>query len=142
MAKPPDYLNGVDLFSGLKEKDRREFQKLGHVVHYPTGHRILKKGNPDLPSLHIIIDGRVSVVNGPKTISTLGKGECFGELALIDGLPRSADVITSEPTSCFFLSGFQFHGYLDNHPELAINMLKAITKKLRDCSARAETEVI
>jgi CRP/FNR family transcriptional regulator/CRP/FNR family cyclic AMP-dependent transcriptional regulator len=142
LDKQPDYLSEVDLFSGLKEKERRGFQKLGHVVHFANGHKVLTKGNPDLPSLHIIITGKVDVVNAGRTISTLGKGECFGELALIDGLPRSADVITSEPTQCFILSGFQFNEYLDKHPELAINMLKALAKKLRDCSARAELQVV
>jgi len=134
----PDYLNVVYLFSGLGEKDRREFQRLGHVVQYAAGHKVLTKGNPDLPSLHIIIEGRVDVINRGKTISRLGSGECFGELALIDGLPRSADVVTSQPTQCFLLPGFEFHRYLDKHPELAINMMKSLARRLRDCSDRAE----
>ena len=142
MVNPPDYLSVVDLFSGLREKDRREFQKLGHMVHYAAGHKILTKGNPDLPSLHIIVDGKVDIINGGRRINRLGNGECFGELALIDGLPRSADVVASQPTHCFLLPGFEFHRYLDKHPELAINMLKSLARRLRDCSARTDPQVV
>jgi CRP-like cAMP-binding protein len=130
----PDYLAGVSLFAGLKEKDRKEIQKLGHVVFFPFSHRIITKGNPDLPSLHVVLEGSVRVVDSGRTIGRLGVGECFGELALIDDEPRSADVIAGEPTRCFVLPGFAFHKYLHKHPVLAINMLKALARRLRASS--------
>ena len=139
LATEPDFLASVDLFAGLSKKERSTFQKLGRMATHLPNRKIIEQGSRARESvaLHIIIEGNVNVVENGKLVNELGKGDCFGELALIDGKPRSADVITTKPTDCFILDRTEFQHYLDKHPKFALNMLVALCKKLRDTSGRA-----
>lgn len=139
MAAEPDFLVSVGLFAGLTKKERHAFQKLGRMVTHLPNRKIIEQGSKvrESVALHIIIKWSAKVVENGKPVNELGEGDCFGELALIDGKPRSADVITTEPTDCFILDRTDFRQYLERHPKFVMNMLVALCKKLRDTSDRA-----
>ena len=65
-------------------------------------------------------------------LATLGEGKSFGEIGLIDGLPRSANVIAMEPTEAYFLSRAAFFASLDEHPELARGLLPSLAAMVRN----------
>ena len=65
------------------------------------------------------------------TINTYGSGEIFGELALLDGEPRSADAIAQEVSRVFWLQRDDFAAFLDRHPRAAMTMLANLSRRLR-----------
>jgi CRP/FNR family cyclic AMP-dependent transcriptional regulator len=86
-------------------------------------------------ALYIILSGRVkafgSSVDGREVVySVLGAGEYFGEMTL-DGGPRSASVMTLEPTTCAIVPGADVRDFLANHPDFALHLVKKLIKLAR-----------
>ena len=89
-------------------------------------------------ALYIILKGQVSVVKrGPEgqgdiNLATLDEGDFFGEMALLDGAPRSASVTALTPTECLLLTRWVFYTTLRSDPEIAVAMLPTLSKRVRD----------
>ena len=81
--------------------------------------------------LYLILDGTTEARKGGKALAKRGKGQFFGEMSLIDGAPRSADVFAMAPTTCWVLSSWAFEGLVKSNPEIALVMLKEMAKRLR-----------
>ena len=102
---------------------------------YRRGEVIFHQGDPG-DSLHFLTEGRVKVVLDAETgeeavIAILGPGECFGELALIDGEPRSATVETLEPVQTLSLSRADFMTVIRENPVVAERMLITLAGMVR-----------
>ena len=82
--------------------------------------------------LYVILDGRVKVQQDGRTVARLAAGEMFGEISLLDPGPRTADVVAEGPTRCLHLSGRDFQDALEADPRLAISVLQAVGKRLRE----------
>ena len=104
--------------------------RLGSVARrrsYRRGEVIFHQGDPG-DSLHFLIDGRVKVVLDAESgeeavIAILGPGDCFGELSLIDGEPRSATVETLEAVQTLSLSRADFMAFVRANPQIAERMM-------------------
>ena len=77
------------------------------------------------------MDGKVEVRKGAKVVSKLGTGEFFGEMALLERQPRSADVVATAPTRCYGLTAWAFTGLVKSRPEIALNMIHELSSRLR-----------
>ncbi len=133
MAGAPDaasMLASVPFFSGLDEKRRRSLASDGKELSYKAGQTIVGEGAKGV-GFYLVLDGKVEVRKGQRQLASLGKGEFFGEMAVIDEQPRSADVIAVEPTRCWALSSWTFNGLLKSNPDIALAMLKELVKRLR-----------
>jgi CRP/FNR family transcriptional regulator, cyclic AMP receptor protein len=64
-------------------------------------------------------------------LNIYGPGEIFGELALLDGEPRSADAVAQESSRVFWLQRADFAAFLDSHPRAAMTMLASLSRRLR-----------
>ena len=85
----------------------------------------------------VVTSGKVEAIKGfgtkkPVTLNVIGEGEVFGELALLDEMPRSATVRAVEETTCVGIDRFLFITQLYKDPELAITLLQVLARKLRD----------
>ena len=120
----------VPYFDGLNEKSRKAIANEGKVIAYDAGKLIVGEGGTGV-GFYLVIEGKVEVRKGAKVLAKLGKGEFFGEMSLIDGLPRSADVFAVAPTKCWVLASWSFAGVLKAHPDMALPMLKELVKRLR-----------
>ncbi|MDE1858493.1 MAG: cyclic nucleotide-binding domain-containing protein [Thaumarchaeota archaeon] len=123
-------LANVPYFEGIDEKTRRAVAKEGKLLSYDAGKMIVGEGGSGV-GFYLVIDGKVQVRKGSKVLATLEKGQFFGEMSVIDGAPRSADVVALAPTKCWVLSAWSFSGLVKAHPELAMSMLKELVKRLR-----------
>lgn len=128
-------LQNVPLFAGLSAEGVRVLCAIARTRQYPKNATVISEGE-DSDSLYIVNKGRVKVTLGDADgkeviISLLGAGEYFGELALIDDECRSARVITAEPSEFFVISKPDFRGLLAQHPDLAMNLLKGLARRLR-----------
>jgi CRP-like cAMP-binding protein len=130
-----EVLRKVPLFSGLSETDLAAFADLTRERSYPKGSVIVFEDDPG-DALFLVAAGQVKVVliaeDGREVIlSVLGEGTFFGEMAVIDEEPRSAHVIAMEDSSLLVLRREDFHARLRNSPEVAISLLKEISRRLR-----------
>ena len=134
-ASTVDDLKRVPLFSGL---DRRELDLLAHQARerkFQAGAVIMKEGSTG-QGLFIIRDGAVSVRHGDRTIAHLGPGQFFGELAVLDEGPRTADVVADKDTECLALVSWEIKPLLMENAELTYKMLQEIVRRLRSGGAQ------
>jgi CRP/FNR family transcriptional regulator, cyclic AMP receptor protein len=133
-----DVMAGVPYFDGLNDKARKSIANEGKVIDYEAGKIIVGEGGTGV-GFYLVLDGKVEVRKGAKVLAELGKGQFFGEMSLIDGLPRSADVYAVAPTKCWVLASWSFAGVLKAHPEIAAPMLKELVKRLRSAQSSPAT---
>jgi CRP/FNR family transcriptional regulator, cyclic AMP receptor protein len=134
-----DALRNVQLFSQFASKD---LTRLGRAVverSYKKGETIVKEGEQAV-AFFVIIKGKVEVVQGSgkkaQMLNTLGPGQTFGEMALLDGAPRAATITTLEDTTCLVLSRWDFVAELQTNPHMAVAMLPVLSRRLREVEAR------
>jgi diguanylate cyclase (GGDEF)-like protein len=141
IAQYADMLMTMDLFRSL---GREELETLAvHALDqlYPVGHEIVREGSP-AESLFVILSGRVRVSeigrDAPSDliIAELGPGQVFGELGVLRGQPRVADVIAIERTHCLVLPSANFLQAVRTLPGLALALLKVLAARLSDADRR------
>jgi glutaminase len=135
-----------DLMDGLGGADVSSLDAAMAQRHYATGERIIRAGDPG-DALFILLSGSVEVrlpgtagKPGPR-IEVFTAGMTFGEMALVDGAPRSADVIALEPVSCRVLELQVFEAFDERDPKLKIGLLQQITRQLSASLRRRNAEV-
>ncbi|MDP2950344.1 MAG: cyclic nucleotide-binding domain-containing protein [Chloroflexota bacterium] len=130
----------VPLFS---EMERSDLQRLARVMvkrTYGPGELILKEGDQAV-AFYVITSGRVEVVKGlesasPNVLNSLGPGEFFGEMALLEGYLRSASIRAVEDTECLVMSRWDFLAELRGRPNMAVQMLPVLSRRLREAEAQ------
>ena len=110
------------------------------ICAFPKDAAIVEQGQrteeaQDGDSLYVIVDGHVRVVRDragqEEQLNRLGPGDFFGEMALLDGKPRSATVISEEEIQCLVLSRWDLLRAMRRDPEIAIQMLTEMSGRLR-----------
>ena len=139
-----ELLSRVGLFHSLNKKHIAQLVRCSTTQKYESGDVIVKQGDTGL-GLYVIVSGRVDVRQErpgqePILLNTLGTGDFFGEMALLDDYPRSATVIAREPTECLTLSKWHFLAELESHPEMALPLLPVLSRRLREAMQRAEAQ--
>jgi CRP-like cAMP-binding protein len=114
------------------------------VVHFEAGESIFNEGDPGT-EMYIINSGQVGLwrdVEGQKTtLTVLGKGDFFGEMSLLEGLPRTASAEAVEPCDLMRIDGATFSNMVRQNVEIAVRMMRKLSSRLRAANARiAELE--
>jgi CRP/FNR family cyclic AMP-dependent transcriptional regulator len=128
-------LSAVPLFSGVEPADLAALATRLRRRTYRRNEVILHRGDP-AGALHIIRSGRVKITlpseEGEETVLALpGPGSCFGEVAALDGGPRSATVTAVEPTETFMLLRDDLLSFAREHPEFALALIVSLAALLR-----------
>ena len=132
---PLSVLQKVPLFAALPEGELVPFGELMRERSYPKGSVILFEDDPG-DALYLVVTGQVKVVligeDGREVIlSVLGEGTFFGEMSLLDDEPRSAHVIAMEDSVVLALRREDFRARLRASPEVAIALLRELSRRLR-----------
>jgi CRP-like cAMP-binding protein len=126
-----DSLAGMALFADLTAPQLEAVAHTFDEDFFDEGTRVLRR-NFAGSGFYVIIEGEASVQVQGKEIATLSRGDFFGEIsALLDEQP-TADVIATRPLRCAVLSGQALDGFLLAHPSIALRMLKAQARRLRN----------
>jgi CRP-like cAMP-binding protein len=133
-------LRGVPLFKGLPESEREQLASTLRRRRYSKGEVIFHRDDPG-SSLFIIGEGSVKIglvsPEGKELIlSLLAEGDSFGELALLDGEPRSADATALEPSVLMSLQRDAFLRFLQTHPGSAAHLIAALSRHVRRLTDR------
>ena len=129
------YLKQVPLFADLADEDLRELIAVAKRRIFRNGEVIFHREDPG-QVLYVIKEGKVKIsLISPEgqeiSLVVFGKGECFGEFAILDGLPRSADAVALERVECYTLQRSDFHKAIMKNPKIAIQVLEVLSKRLR-----------
>jgi CRP-like cAMP-binding protein len=127
-----DRLRSVPLFSGCSEKELEFIASRADEVDIPAGRLLCETGKSG-GDFFIILDGRADV-DAPQRKRTLGPGDFFGEIALIDNGPRTATVRAATAMRCLVLGHAQFRDVLHQNAEIALKVLRAVTERLRSAT--------
>lgn len=130
-----ELLRDVPLFGGLNDEDLKRLADLMTEKHYPKDSVIVSAEDPG-DALYVVSDGVVKVSlwsdSGREIIlNTLSPGSFFGEMSLIDGEPRSANVTAIEDGLILRLGRREFLQVLRSYPSIAINVMTEICVRLR-----------
>jgi CRP-like cAMP-binding protein len=132
-------LSEVPLFSECSKKELGEIASAGKVVDHKAGDVLAREGQSGL-GFFMIADGSADVTIGGSKKASLGKGDFFGEVSLLDEGPRSATVTaTSSPTTLLGLTAWAFKDLVERHPTIALKMLETVAGRVRKASAQATT---
>lgn len=135
MAKSvAEMLRDVPLFSSFTDKHLQAVAKTAKEVEFEAGKPIVKEGDRSKVGFFLILEGQVEVRKGGKVLSRLGSGQFFGEMAVLDGQPRSADVVAVAPTKCLVLASWDIKALITTYPDIALEIIGELTRRLRQTS--------
>jgi CRP-like cAMP-binding protein len=124
-----EVLGALPLFGRLSKRQLRGLAKLAKVDDYSPGEVIVQKGERG-DSFYLMLDGRATVVGGRRR-RTLGPGDFFGELALIDGGPRSATVKATTGVRTMKLPRRAFVKALGEDPRIGLAIMEELAARVR-----------
>jgi CRP-like cAMP-binding protein len=135
-----ELLRAVPLFAGLSEPELEKVVRVAVPRRYPSGSIILREGDPG-DTCYILQGGRARVTRQHAdgrtiTLTNLGPGEIFGELAMFGGEARSATVEAIDDVQAIAILAGDLKRMLNEHPEIAVKLLSALGEKLREANAR------
>jgi CRP-like cAMP-binding protein len=128
-----EWLRQVPLFSACSKRELRAIAGVVKEVHHPKGTVIAREGNPGV-GLFVIVDGEAVVTIGGRRMAVLRRGDYFGEIALLDGGPRSATVTARSDVRLLGLTEWVFRGLLQEHPSIAVKTLESMAGRLRSAT--------
>ena len=132
------------MFSEVSTEDLRVVAQMLEEENYFSGDRVFDV-NEFGDHMYILQQGRIgiSLNAGAKAsdfIAELGPGECFGEMNLLDELPRSASAYVLEDSLLLSLEKSRLRGLIINYPELSIGLLKGLSLRLREANLKNSSE--
>jgi CRP/FNR family transcriptional regulator, cyclic AMP receptor protein len=135
-----EFLSFVPIFTELSEETLTKIEKIGARKVYPKGEVILMEEEAGT-ALFVIVNGKVKVArssaDGREVILTiLSECDFFGEMAILDGLTRSATVTATETSELFLIQRNDFLKLLYDHPEVSVALLQELTKRLRNADMK------
>jgi CRP-like cAMP-binding protein len=135
MTHPEILLKQVPLFRSLKPEDSRRLAALLRMQTLRKADVLFRKGEEG-NSLYMIITGKLKVVRQSRDgdemiLAVLSAGDFCGEMALLDGLPRSADAVAVEETQLYGLNRKDFLAYVMNNETAVKAILAALSRRLR-----------
>jgi CRP/FNR family transcriptional regulator, cyclic AMP receptor protein len=128
-----ELLAGCPLFRGVGQEHLAALGERATEVDFPARHVIVRQGEIGT-GFFVVVEGSVKVIRDAQTLATLGPGEFFGELSVLDGRPRIAQVVAEEPTRCLALASWDFEKLLLDQPALSLAILRGLAGRLRAVS--------
>ena len=143
MPSVVDDLQRVPLFSGLNRRQLRRVASGFTERDYAPGRAVVREGHMDGIGLFIVAEGTAAVDVGGKRVGTLGPGDHFGELAVINRSERSATVVAETPLRCLMITFWDFRKLATAHPDVLwklLEQLAAVLASERERRALAEAQ--
>ena len=126
-------LKQTPLFEGLSNKELTELAMRTDDLDFASGKVLCREGETG-SEFYVIMEGEAEVVRGGQTVATHKAGGFFGEVALVEDVPRTATVTATTPLRCFVLTRGRFLHVLDEYPEVERKVMRALAKRLVELS--------
>lgn len=125
-----DLLKRVPIFSMLQDDQLQKIIDVSFETTYDQGHFIVRKGSFG-ETFYLILDGQVEIHLEQSKVMR-GRGQFFGEMALFDNWPRSADVIAAVPTRCLQVRQEDLFELIESEPKIAVYLIRELARRLRE----------
>jgi CRP-like cAMP-binding protein len=138
VRKKQDLLEQVPLFAGVSAAGIEELGAIADEVEVRAGTVLTHEGARE-GFFFIVVEGTVRIERDGRVVNTIGPGEFFGEIALLDGGPRTATAVAETPCRLLSLTYQMFHELLDASPDIRTAILEAVGQRLRALDELAAT---
>lgn len=125
-----ELLRSVPLFGGLTDHELERISSLADVVDLPGDRVIMTQGQLGW-EMFVLVTGSARVERDGQSLGERGPGEVLGEIALLDGGPRTATVTLSQPSRLLVLARPDFQTLMDEFPEIRLRVLETVARRLR-----------
>lgn len=125
------FLRSVPVFKELSPEDLMKLAEIATSSHHPAGTVIFREGDPG-DMLCMVVSGLVAIRDGQTIIATQKPNDFFGELALFDQEPRSADAVAIEETVLLEIGGADLDAVMERRPEIAREIIRVLARRLRN----------
>ncbi len=140
VAKKIEILRRIPMFSAFDYKELVKFLEIGEMHKVKSGEVIIREGEEDA-AMYVLLYGRAEVFKGEQLVNRLGPGDYFGEMSLIDKVPRSATVVAVQPMTFLVLERDRFFRILQSDARIATKVFWSFVQKLNRRLRHADDEV-
>jgi CRP-like cAMP-binding protein len=123
------HFRSLPIFAGCTEEELAEIDRLADEVHVEAGRTIIRQGDLG-QEFAVIVEGEADVVKDGEVVATLGPGDYFGEVALLDAVARTASVVARTDMVLEVIDRRGFNTLLDDLPRLSRSMLRGTARRL------------
>ncbi|MFO7894833.1 MAG: cyclic nucleotide-binding domain-containing protein [Longimicrobiales bacterium] len=131
------FLKSSSLFRPLPGEELARVASLADTVHLDADEVLFEQGDPG-DAFYMVVTGRVAVEVGTRQVATFGPHEGIGEMALLDGEPRSATVRATEPATLLRIEAASFEALVDRTPALAKSIYRTLSARLRTANRQLQ----
>jgi CRP/FNR family transcriptional regulator, cyclic AMP receptor protein len=135
MTTPQEVLAKVPLFSMLSKRELANLARNAHDRTFPAG-TVLTDEEESGATFGVIMEGRADVSVHGRHARTLGPGDYFGEMALIDHSYRSAKITADTELRCLLFTAWVFRPFALEHPATAWALLEMMVQRVREAESR------
>ena len=134
MSEPVEALKQVPLFSQLGQRELELLARQLHERRFAQSSAVTTEGETGA-GFFVIVEGEATVAVGGDEKATLGPGDYFGEVALIDDGVRSASITAATDLLCYGMTPWEFRPFVEEHPQVAWTLLQTLARRLREAQA-------
>jgi CRP/FNR family transcriptional regulator, cyclic AMP receptor protein len=121
----------VPLFQGISDQSMARLVDVTGELSFEPDQFIVLQGQIGT-GLYVIVEGAAHVVRGSEEIAKLAPGDFFGELSVIDQMPRNASVQATEPTRCLAVASWDLLDLIEGDPKFALNLIRGLVARVRE----------
>ena len=133
-----DVLKRVHLFDELPDKTLKVVASQVRRFDYSSGDPVIEEeATGKFGRMYVILSGTADARRSDETIASLGPGDLFGEMSMLDGGPRSATIVATSELSTIGLSSWNMRALLRENPDLALHVIQVLATRLRAANARS-----
>jgi CRP-like cAMP-binding protein len=136
MDQKLELLQRVPLFSSVGQEELEEIARIAEEMEAPAGKELTHEGRHE-GYFFVIVSGTVRIERGGQTINTISDGDFLGEIALLDGGPRTATATTVSPCRLIVMTHQRFEQLLDRSPSIRAAVMEEVGRRLRGLDADA-----
>ena len=125
-----DLLRTIPPFESARLRELRTIAAVADVATADAGRVVLRAGKPAL-EVYVVARGFLDVVVDGSTLATLGPGELVGEVGVLDGEPRTADVVAATDVTLLAIHATAFAALLESSPSLRLAALRQLAERVR-----------
>jgi CRP/FNR family transcriptional regulator, cyclic AMP receptor protein len=131
MTTTAEALRAIPLFSGMSDRSIEIIAGIARETNFPNGSALVRQGDPG-DSFLVIRRGSASVEKDGRHLRDLGAGDFLGEIALIDGGPRTSSVSATDDIDALVIDRSGFERLMNEFPVIRFDLVSALTQRLRE----------